>query len=70
MQQKNLKPYDSTLATIAISCSKGLELDLAESLLVQTSKSLYVHPYNAFLEACDTMVSWHFKTEGSSYIHP
>ncbi|XP_052201836.1 pentatricopeptide repeat-containing protein At1g76280 isoform X2 [Diospyros lotus] len=55
MQQKNLKPYDSTLATIAISCSKGLELDLAESLLVQISKSLYVHPYNAFLEACDTM---------------
>ncbi|XP_052201841.1 pentatricopeptide repeat-containing protein At1g76280 isoform X6 [Diospyros lotus] len=56
MQQKNLKPYDSTLATIAISCSKGLELDLAESLLVQISKSLYVHPYNAFLEACDTML--------------
>ncbi|KAL6995956.1 hypothetical protein U1Q18_006094 [Sarracenia purpurea var. burkii] len=55
MQQKNLKPYDSTLATIAIGCSKGLELDLAEALLDQISKSLYVHPYNAFLEACDIL---------------
>ncbi|KAA8537422.1 hypothetical protein F0562_026891 [Nyssa sinensis] len=55
MQQKNLKPYDSTLATISISCSRSLELDLAEALLDQISKSPYPHPYNALLEACDTM---------------
>uniref|UniRef100_A0A5B7C0F4 Pentacotripeptide-repeat region of PRORP domain-containing protein n=1 Tax=Davidia involucrata TaxID=16924 RepID=A0A5B7C0F4_DAVIN len=55
MQQKNLKPYDSTLATLSIGCSRSLELDLAEALLDQISKCPYAHPYNAFLEACDTM---------------
>ncbi|PSS31201.1 Pentatricopeptide repeat-containing protein [Actinidia chinensis var. chinensis] len=55
MQQKHLKPYDSTLATLAIGCSKGLELDLAEAFLNQISKSPSVRPYNTFLEACDTM---------------
>lgn len=57
MQCKNLKPHDSTLATIAVGCSEGLELDLAEALLDQISKSRSVHPYNAFLKACDTLVS-------------
>ncbi|KAF5955470.1 hypothetical protein HYC85_008326 [Camellia sinensis] len=56
MQQKNLKPYDSTLATIAIGCCKALELDLAEALLDQISKSPHAHAYNAFLEACDTLL--------------
>ncbi|KAG5542786.1 hypothetical protein RHGRI_015784 [Rhododendron griersonianum] len=55
MQCKNLKPHDSTLATIAVGCSEGLELDLAEALLDQISKSCSVHPYNAFLKACDTL---------------
>ncbi|CAL5332043.1 unnamed protein product [Camellia sinensis] len=55
MQQKSLKPYDSTLATIAIGCCKALELDLAEALLDQISKSPHAHAYNAFLEACDTL---------------
>ncbi|XAR61556.1 hypothetical protein NMG60_11016012 [Bertholletia excelsa] len=55
MSQKNLKPYDSTLATLAVSCSKGLELDLAEVLLHQISRSPCAHPYNAFLEACDIL---------------
>lgn len=57
MQQSNLKPYDSTLATLSMGCSKVLELDLAESLLDQISKCSYPHPYNAFLAACDRMVS-------------
>lgn len=55
MQQSNLKPYDSTLGTLSMGCSKVLELDLAESLLDQISECSYPHPYNAFLAACDTM---------------
>lgn len=57
MEKNNLKPYDSTLATISVSCSKDLELDLAEVFLDQISQPRHSHPYNAFLEACDTMVS-------------
>lgn len=55
MEKHNLKPYSSTLATLAISCSRGLELGLAEALLNQMSESSYPLPYNAFLEACDTL---------------
>ncbi|KAL9248859.1 Pentatricopeptide repeat-containing protein [Drosera capensis] len=55
MEKHNLKPYSSTLATLAISCSRGLELGLAEALLNQMSESPYPLPYNAFLEACDTL---------------
>ncbi|XP_038897388.1 pentatricopeptide repeat-containing protein At1g76280 isoform X2 [Benincasa hispida] len=55
MQQRELEPYDSTLAAVSISCSKALELDLAEALLERISTCLYPHPFNAFLSACDTM---------------
>ncbi|KAI3459886.1 hypothetical protein Pfo_016549 [Paulownia fortunei] len=55
MQQKNMKPYDSTLAAISVSCSRGLELDLAETFLSQISKCHHAYPFNAFLEACDTL---------------
>lgn len=57
MQQRNLKPYDSTLANLSIGCSKVLELDFAEALLDQISECSYPHPFNAFLAACDTVVS-------------
>lgn len=57
MQQKKMKPYDSTLAAISTSCSRGLELDLAEMFLNQMSQCPSAYPYNAFLEACDTLVS-------------
>ncbi|XP_019453377.1 PREDICTED: pentatricopeptide repeat-containing protein At1g76280 [Lupinus angustifolius] len=53
MHQKNLKPFDSTLATLSVSCSRALQLDLAEALLNRISECLYPHPYNALLEACD-----------------
>jgi len=33
MQHKNLMPYDSAQATLIISDSKSLQLDLAEALL-------------------------------------
>ncbi|GAV63461.1 PPR domain-containing protein/PPR_2 domain-containing protein/PPR_3 domain-containing protein [Cephalotus follicularis] len=55
MRQMNLKPLDSTLATLSISCSRALELDLAEVLLDQISDRLYPHPHNALLAACDVM---------------
>ncbi|KAJ9189925.1 hypothetical protein P3X46_001173 [Hevea brasiliensis] len=55
MQERNLKPNNSTLATLSIACCQVLELDLAENLLDQISDYQYQHPYNRFLEACDTM---------------
>ncbi|WVY89052.1 hypothetical protein V8G54_037967 (chloroplast) [Vigna mungo] len=55
MQQKNLKPNDSTLATLSITCSKALQLDLAEAFLNQISECLYPHPYNALLASCDEL---------------
>lgn len=57
MQQRNLKPYDSTLITLSIGSSKVLELNLAEALLDQISECSYPHPFNAFFAACDTTVS-------------
>ncbi|KAG2675522.1 hypothetical protein I3760_12G007200 [Carya illinoinensis] len=55
MQQRNLKPYVSTLATLSMGCSKALELNLAESLLDQITESPYPHSYNACLAACDRL---------------
>ncbi|CDP14603.1 unnamed protein product [Coffea canephora] len=55
MQQKKLKPYDSTLAAISVGCSKGLQLDLAESFLDKISKTPSPYPYNAFFEACGVL---------------
>lgn len=56
MQQRDLKPYDSTLATLSMSCSKSLELDLAENMLDQITECSHPHPFNALLAACDTLV--------------
>ncbi|XP_045825431.1 pentatricopeptide repeat-containing protein At1g76280-like [Trifolium pratense] len=55
MQQENLKLYDSTLATLSVTFSRELQLDLAESLLNQISECLYPHPYNALLASCDAL---------------
>ncbi|KAK4480043.1 hypothetical protein RD792_013100 [Penstemon davidsonii] len=55
MQQKNIKPFDSTFAAISVGCSRALELDLAENLLDQIPKCPYAYPYNALLEACDIL---------------
>lgn len=57
MEQKNMKLCDSTLASLSMICSRSLELDLAEGFLHQISTSQSPFPYNAFLEACDAMVS-------------
>ncbi|XP_028784622.1 pentatricopeptide repeat-containing protein At1g76280 isoform X2 [Neltuma alba] len=53
MRQKKLKPYDSSLAILSISCSKALELDLAEALLNQISICERPHPFHALLTSCD-----------------
>lgn len=55
MQQKNLKPLDSTFASISVGCSKDLNLDLAEEFLDQMAKCPNAYPYNKLLEACDTL---------------
>ncbi|KAG4964136.1 hypothetical protein JHK85_041615 [Glycine max] len=55
MQQKNLKPYDSTLASLSITCSKALQLDLAEAFLNQISECVYPNPYNALLASCNQL---------------
>ncbi|CAK7336289.1 unnamed protein product [Dovyalis caffra] len=55
MQQRNLKPRDSTLAIISVACSRALELNLAEVLLDQITNCPFPYPYNAFLEACNAM---------------
>ncbi|XP_031123104.1 pentatricopeptide repeat-containing protein At1g76280 isoform X2 [Ipomoea triloba] len=55
MEKKNMKPYDSTLVCLSVSCSRNLELDLAESFLDQISTFEGPYPFNAFLEACDAL---------------
>ncbi|KAF3455799.1 hypothetical protein FNV43_RR00441 [Rhamnella rubrinervis] len=55
MQQRDLKPYDPTLATLSMSGSKAIELDLAEDILDQMTECSHPHPLNALLEACDTL---------------
>lgn len=58
MQQKNMKPSDLTLAALSVSCSRSLQLDLAEIFLDQVSKkSNDVNLFNEFLRACDAVVS-------------
>ncbi|XP_051126497.1 pentatricopeptide repeat-containing protein At1g76280 isoform X2 [Andrographis paniculata] len=52
MQQKNMKPFDSTLSVLSVRCSKDLELDLAEKFLSQMSSCRHPYPLNAFLEGC------------------
>ncbi|KFK42046.1 hypothetical protein AALP_AA2G204700 [Arabis alpina] len=55
MQQQNLKPYDSTLATVSAYCSRALQVDLAEHLLDQVSECSYTYPFNHLLAACDSL---------------
>ncbi|KAL4372467.1 hypothetical protein AHAS_Ahas06G0268700 [Arachis hypogaea] len=56
MKQNNLKPLDSTLAALSVSCSRALELDLAEAFLNQIAGYPHLYPYGALLAACDEMV--------------
>ncbi|KAJ8538174.1 hypothetical protein K7X08_014714 [Anisodus acutangulus] len=55
MKEKNIKPRDSTLAALAVICSRDLELNLAEAFLDEMSEIQSPRPYNAFLEACDVL---------------
>ncbi|CAN8240166.1 unnamed protein product [Cochlearia groenlandica] len=55
MQQQNLKPYDSTLATVSAYCSKAFQVDLAEHLLDQVSQCSYAYPFNNLLAAYDSL---------------
>lgn len=55
MQEQNLKPYNSTLATVSAYCSKAFQVDLAEHLLDQVSECSYAYPFNNLLAACDSL---------------
>ncbi|CAA6671155.1 unnamed protein product [Spirodela intermedia] len=57
MEKRNLKPNYTTISTLSIAYSEILELDRAESLLGQIldSSPKYIHPFNAFLSACNVM---------------
>ncbi|XP_068646920.1 pentatricopeptide repeat-containing protein At1g76280 [Aristolochia californica] len=57
MEQRNLKPYNATLATLSVGYSRALELDLAEAMLDQISENQakQVYPFNALLSACDAV---------------
>ncbi|XP_042480885.1 pentatricopeptide repeat-containing protein At1g76280 isoform X2 [Macadamia integrifolia] len=55
MTKRTLKPYNATLATLSMGCSKNLELDLAEALVDQIVGSAYLQPFNALLAGCDVM---------------
>ncbi|CAA7042532.1 unnamed protein product [Microthlaspi erraticum] len=55
MQQQNLKPYDSTLATVSAYCSRAFQVDLAEHLLDQISECPYTYPFNNLLAAYDSL---------------
>ncbi|VVA95475.1 unnamed protein product [Arabis nemorensis] len=55
MQQRNMKPYDTTLAWVSAWCSKALQVDLAEHLLDQVSESSYTYAFNNLLAACNSL---------------
>lgn len=55
-----MKPNYDTISTLSVAYSEILELDRAESLLGQIldSSPKYIQPFNAFLSACNVMVSY------------
>ncbi|PKU61908.1 pentatricopeptide repeat-containing protein At1g76280 isoform X1 [Dendrobium catenatum] len=57
MERRGMKPYNDTIANLSVELSKILELKKAESLLemISDSHQKYIHPFNAFLVACDIM---------------
>ncbi|KAK8933725.1 Pentatricopeptide repeat-containing protein [Platanthera zijinensis] len=57
MEIKGMVPCNDTLANLSIEHSKVLDLNMAECLLerIYDNHSKYIHPFNAFLVACDIM---------------
>lgn len=57
MEIKGMKPCNDTLSHLSIEHSKNLKLNMAELLLKRISDNhpKYIHPFNAFLVACDIM---------------
>ncbi|CAM8920879.1 unnamed protein product [Rhodiola kirilowii] len=52
MQMNKVYPCETSLASLSVSCSKALKLDLAKDLLDKVSGNVGVLPFNAFLAAC------------------
>lgn len=55
MQKNKMEPCETSLASLSISCSKALKLDLAEKLLDKVSAHVGVLPFNVFLASCDAL---------------
>ncbi|XP_020572302.1 pentatricopeptide repeat-containing protein At1g76280 isoform X2 [Phalaenopsis equestris] len=57
IEKRGMQPHNDTIAILSFEHSKILELNKAESLLEMISDNLqkYIHPFNAFLVACDIM---------------
>ncbi|CAI9295775.1 unnamed protein product [Lactuca saligna] len=51
MEERNMKPLDSNLATLSARCSKDLELNLAKSFLSEMGQCTTAYPYNQLLGA-------------------
>ncbi|CAI9303270.1 unnamed protein product [Lactuca saligna] len=51
MEERNMKPLDSNLATLSTRCSKDLELNLAKSFLSEMGECTTAYPYNRVLGA-------------------
>ncbi|CAM8914516.1 unnamed protein product [Rhodiola kirilowii] len=52
MQMNKVYPCETSLASLSVSCSKALKLDLAKDLLDKVPGNVGVLPFNAFLAAC------------------
>uniref|UniRef100_A0A1D1YHD1 Pentatricopeptide repeat-containing protein At1g76280 n=1 Tax=Anthurium amnicola TaxID=1678845 RepID=A0A1D1YHD1_9ARAE len=59
IEKRNLKVNDDTFSALSVGYCELLDLDMAEFLLSQISASSpkFIYPFNAFLAACDVMVS-------------
>lgn len=55
MERRNLEVSHKILATLSVSCSEALKLDLAEAMLDQIDKCPYANPFNVFFAACDAL---------------
>ncbi|CAI9297465.1 unnamed protein product [Lactuca saligna] len=46
MEERNMKPLDSNLATLSTRCSKDLELNLSKSVLSEMGQCVTAYPYS------------------------
>ncbi|CAI9266156.1 unnamed protein product [Lactuca saligna] len=71
MEERNMKPLDSNLASLSARCSEDMELNLAKSLLSEMGQCTTAYPYNQLLGALvlknyerqdATLLSWNLMS--------